>query len=64
MERPDPMMASKPGACDIEAMVNRQAWITELYEFDRRDDPAHPMHGLYTGLHLKYQQFRNFVANG
>lgn len=56
--RPDPMMPNKPGAEDIEAMANRQKWIEELYEFDRRDDPLHPMHGLYTGLHQKYLHFR------
>ena len=58
MERPDPMIPCKPGAEDIEAMANRQAWLNELYVFDRRDDPDHPMHGLYTGLARKYQQFR------
>ena len=56
MERPDPMMPCKPGAQDTEAMGNRQKWIDELYLFDKRDDPDHPMHGLYTGLHQKYQQ--------
>ena len=57
MERPDPMMPCKPGAQDTEAMGNRQKWIDELYLFDKRDNPDHPMHGLYTGLHQKYQQF-------
>jgi len=57
MERPDPMMPCKPGACDIEAMTNRQKWLDELYLFDKRDDPYHPMHGLYTGLYIKYKQF-------
>lgn len=57
MKRPDPMIPSKPGAADIEAMNNRVAWLNELYLFDRRDDPAHPMHGIYTGLARKYQQF-------
>ena len=56
MERPDPMMPCKPGAQDTEAMGNRQKWIDELYLLDKRDDPSHPMHGLYTGLHQKYQQ--------
>ena len=50
MERPDPMIPCKPGAEDIEAMNNRQEWIDELYLFDKRDDPYHPMHGLYTCL--------------
>ena len=58
MERPDPMIPSKPGAEDVEAMANRQAWLNELYAFDRRDSPDHPKHGLFTGLAEKYQQFR------
>ena len=57
MSRPDPMIASKPGAEDVEAMTNRVNWLNELYVFDRRDDPVHPMHGLFTGLAKKYQQF-------
>lgn len=52
------MIAAKPGAEDIEAMSNRVKWLNELYVFDRRDDPDHPMRGLYTGLAKKYQQFR------
>ena len=58
MERPDPMISSQFGACDVEAMSNRVKWLNELYIFDRRDDPDHPMHGLFTGLAKKYQQFR------
>mgnify|MGYP000920543990 CR=1 FL=1 len=57
VERPDPMIAAKPGASDVEAMINRVNWLNELYVFDRRDDPVHPMHGLFTGLAKKYQQF-------
>lgn len=51
------MIPNKPGAEDIEAMSNRVKWLNELYAFDRRDDPDHPMRGLYTGLAKKYQQF-------
>ena len=51
------MIASKPGASDVEAMNNRQAWINELYMYDGRDKRDHPMHGLFTGLAKKYQQF-------
>nr|BAR24203.1 hypothetical protein [uncultured Mediterranean phage uvMED] len=51
------MIASKPGAEDVEAMNNRQAWINELYMYDGRDKRDHPMHGLFTGLAKKYQQF-------
>ena len=57
MKRPDPMIASKPGASDVEAMNNRQAWINELYMYDGRDKRDHKMHGLFTGLAQKYQQF-------
>ena len=58
MERPDPRIACTPGAEDVEAMRNRVQWLNELYVFDRRDDPDHPMRGLFTGLAKKYQQFR------
>tara|TARA_Y100000401_G_scaffold10264_1_gene7004 strand:- start:71 stop:232 length:162 start_codon:yes stop_codon:yes gene_type:complete len=51
------MIASKPGAEDVEAMNNRQAWINKLYAYDGRDKRDHPMHGLFTGLAQKYQQF-------
>ena len=51
------MIPCKPGAEDIEAMTNRQAWMSELYMYDGRDKRDHPMHGLYTGLAQKYQQF-------
>ena len=51
------MIAAKPGAEDIEAMRNRQAWINELYMYDGRDERDHPMHGLSPGLAQKYQQF-------
>jgi hypothetical protein len=51
------MIASKPGAEDVEAMANRQRWLNELYMYDGRDKRDHPMHGLYTGLAQKYQQF-------
>lgn len=51
------MIPSKPGAEDVEAMSNRQAWMNELYMYDGRDKRDHPMHGLFTGLAQKYQQF-------
>ena len=57
MQRPDPMIPSKPGAEDGQAMANRQAWLSELYLYDGRDKRDHPMHGTYTGLAQKYQQF-------
>jgi|TARA_B100000073_G_scaffold319660_1_gene298767 hypothetical protein len=55
MIRPDPMIPCKPGAQDVEANWNRQLWLDQLYVLDGRDNPDHEMHGLYTGLALKYQ---------
>ena len=46
MQRPDPMIPSKPGAEDIQAMSNRQAWLVELFFLDGRDRKDHPQHGL------------------
>ena len=57
MERPDPLIPCKPGAEDVEAMTNRQKWLNELYLYDGRDKRDHKMHGLFTGLAQKYQQF-------
>jgi len=54
MTRPDPMIPCKPGAEDVIAMRNRVRWIEALYEHDGRGNPGHAMHGLYTGLHIKY----------
>lgn len=49
------MIPSKPGAEDIQAMSNRQAWLVELFFLDGRDRKDHPQHGLFTGLAQKYQ---------
>ncbi len=57
MERPDPMIPNKPGAEDVEAMSNRVKWLNCLFLHDGRDKPDHKMHGKYTGLAQKYQQF-------
>ena len=54
MQRPDPMIAAKPGASDVQAMAARTLWMTELYFLDGRDQISHPQHGLYTGLTNKY----------
>ena len=37
MQRPDPMIASKPGAEDVQAMAARTLWLEELYFLDGRD---------------------------
>ena len=55
MKRPDPMIAGKPGAEDVEAMSNRVAWLNCLYLHDGRDKRDHKLHGVYTGLAQKYQ---------
>ena len=54
MQRPDPMIASKPGASDVQAMAARTLWLEELFFLDGRDQISHPMHGLFTGLAEKY----------
>ena len=54
MERPDPMIAGKPGASDTQAMTARTLWLEELFFLDGRDQISHPMHGLFTGLAEKY----------
>jgi len=55
MQRPDPMIASKPGAEDVQAMMSRTLWLEELYFLDGRDQISHPQRGLFTGLANKYQ---------
>ena len=55
MQRPDPMIAAKPGAEDVQAMAARTRWLEELFFLDGRDQISHPQHCLFTGLALKYQ---------
>ena len=55
MQRPDPMIAAKPGASDLPAMRARTMWLEELFFLDGRDQISHPQHGVFTGLALKYQ---------
>ena len=59
MQRPDPMIASKPGAEDTVAMANRQAWLEELFFLDGRDMISHPQHGLFVGLAEKYRNLES-----
>ena len=49
------MIASKPGAEDVQAMMSRTLWLEELYFLDGRDQISHPQRGLFTGLANKYQ---------
>ena len=55
MRKPDPLIASKPGAEDTEAMANRSAWLEAAYFADGRHLKTHPQHGLFTGLDAKYR---------
>ena len=57
MERPDPMICGSYGATDVAACRNRIEWLNHLYIYDGRDKRDHKMHGVYTGLAQKYQQF-------
>ena len=59
MQRPDPMIAGKPGAEDVEAMSNRMVWLEELFFLDGRDQISHPQHGLFTGLANKYKNLQS-----
>tara|TARA_R100001163_G_scaffold30364_1_gene23988 strand:- start:109 stop:300 length:192 start_codon:yes stop_codon:yes gene_type:complete len=59
MQRPDPMIAGKPGAEDVQAMSNRMAWLEELFFLDGRDQISHPQHGLFTGLANKYKNLQS-----
>ena len=59
MKRPDPMIAAKPGAEDVQAMAARTLWLEELYFLDGRDQASHPQRGLFTGLSLKYQSLNS-----
>ena len=59
MQRPDPMIASKPGAQDVQAMMSRTLWLEELYFLDGRDQISHPQRGLFTGLAAKYQSLES-----
>ena len=42
MQRPDPMIAAKPGASDVQAMAARTLWLEELYflGWPRPDQPS------------------------
>ena len=59
MQRPDPMIPSKPGAEDVVAERNKVAWLEELFFLDGRDLISHPQHGLFTGLAQKYQSLQS-----
>lgn len=41
--------------CNPAEQTARQDRLEELYRADGRHEQSHPMHGLYTGLHLAAQ---------
>ena len=53
------MISSSYGATDVEAQKARVLWLEELFWLDGRDMVSHPMHGLFTGLALKYQNLQS-----
>ena len=59
MKRPDPMIAGKPGAEDVQAMTARTLWLEELFFLDGRDRADHPQRGLFTGLANKYNTLQS-----
>ena len=49
----------------VEENAKRVDYINTLYRLDNRDDPKHPMHGLFTGLHqeiLTYERLKEELA--
>ncbi len=62
MQRPDPMIAAKPGAEDVQAMAARTLWLEELFFLDGRDMISHPQYGLVTVSALKYDHLKSTVG--
>lgn len=48
--------------CPIEQTA-RQTRLEVLYAQDVRHDPAHPLHGVYTGLHISDLERRAIALN-
>ena len=53
------MEEESTGREGVKAMAARVRIMNELYEKDGRDDPNHPMHGLFTGLRSQNEQVSN-----
>ena len=53
------MEEESTGREGVKAMAERVRIMNELYEKDGRDDPNHPMHGLFTGLRSQNEQVSN-----
>ena len=53
------MEEESTGREGVKAMTARVRIMNELYEKDGREDPNHPMHGLFTGLRSQNEQVSN-----
>ena len=55
----DVMENESTGREGVKAMAERVRIMSERYKKSGRDNPEHPMHGLYTGLKAEYEQVSN-----
>ena len=53
------MEEESTGKEGVKAMAERVRIMNERYKKSGRDNPEHPMHGLYTGLAAEYEQVSN-----
>ena len=53
------MEEESTGREGVRAMAERVRIMNERYKESGRDDPDHPMHGLFTGLKSEYEQVSN-----
>ena len=55
MQKPDPMIPLvSQGQKTSKQWKIALSGLDMLYKFEKRDDPAHAKHGLYTGLNRKH----------
>ncbi len=57
-----PSVDKSYGAEDVAAMAARQLVLDDLYHRTGRDNPEHPMHGLYTGLAEEAKQLHDAAS--
>ena len=55
----DIMANESTGKEGVKLMAERVRIMNERYKESGRDDPEHPMHGLFTGLKAEYEQVSN-----
>ena len=55
----DIMANESTGKEGVKLMAERVRIMNERYKESGRDDPKHPMHGLFTGLKAEYEQVSN-----